>query len=276
MEWIRSIRKTVVAVFIFLLVFVAVRWAYDQKPPDKNGTISWKPSSPETKSVLIFQAKWGEGEEFAVGFHKASKEEGAISDKYFDRFFVEGSRVFILDPVKEQISVFEKNILIRSYPRPSADSDQDIVVNRDSIYVLNLGGSLSRIDVQSGEYKVVRVVISQSDPEFMTYNSHQMYLVRDTLLITSGGYSLNKCYSADDLAEVSCPFLKTDRRKGKLLLESGFYAAITPTGSWLYDPYGKIVGVIDGINSYRVNLDGAYYREQTDADVKLFFKKWQK
>lgn len=276
MERIRSINKTVAAIVI-LLVFAGGAWFYGQNRLDKNELISFKPSFAQTKPELIFQAKWGIGEKFPVGYYKASNEEGAISDRYFDKFYVDGGRVFILDPVKEQISVFENNILVRTYPRPSAESDQDIVVIGDSIYVLNLGGALSKIDIQSGDYKLVKVVINQSDPQFMTYNSHQMYFVQNMLLISSDWFGLNKCYLVTDLTEVSCLTDSIDKRiKGKLLLGNNYYAAITPTGSKLYDQSGNIVGVLDGINSYRLNLDGVYYLEQTDEVVKLFFKKWQK
>jgi hypothetical protein len=272
----RSFGRVAAIASVILLVFVAVVWLFVQKQSDIAKAVSWKTSALQAKPELILQARWGKGEDFPVGFYKATNQEGDISDKYFDKFFVVGNRTYILDPVKEQISVFEKNILVRSYPRPSAESDQDIAVSGSSIYVLNLSGALSKIDSQSGDYKSTRIVIDQNDSQFLTYNSHQIYLVQNTLLITSDWYKSSKCYSIDALDEVPCPFSNADKRnRGKLPLGNGYYAAITPSGSRLYDLNGKVVGSLDGINSYRVNLDGAYYREQSEEEVKLFFIKWR-
>ena len=244
----------------------------------------WTPTAPEPPTTVFFETQWGaEG----VGIYKASGEGDDSLNDGFQNFFIKGSKVYIADIIEREISVFENNKPVRTYPYPAhVHIDIGIAVSDEFIFMLDDGGNITKINIDSGHSTVRRRAIVENEYGILAMNSFTLYLLND-ILIADSLMRKDRCFSAADLSERTCPFyVKNDPKTKFIYLRDGFYASDEGPNVWLYDAKGKKVGRvrdIDKVNlmydagrNRQIDLNGVYYAEHFDTGVKIYFKSWQR
>jgi hypothetical protein len=253
---------------------------------------SWTPTNPEPSAKVFFEAKWGF---MGVGLYKASGKDEDVLNDGFKNFYINGNKVYIADTIKSEISVFEKNKLIRTYEYiTDIRYDLGLAATDDFIYLLDDKGYISKINIQSGEYELHKRVIIEENSGVLAENSYTLYLLNDTI-VAQGLFEKDHCFAAKDLSETPCPFsLKEDlsNKTQFVYLPQGYYAGVVAGADvWLYDSSDKKVGRVRGIDkvnllydagkNYHIDVNGVYYAEHFEAKgfdpgVKIYFKPWQK
>ncbi|OGW54526.1 MAG: hypothetical protein A2Z46_07245 [Nitrospirae bacterium RBG_19FT_COMBO_55_12] len=244
----------------------------------------WTPTAPEPPAKVFFEAPWGaEG----VGIYKASGEGDCCLNEGFQNFFIKGSRVYIADIIKREISVFENNKLVRTYPYPAhVHIDLGMAISDEFIFMLDDGGNITKINIDSGHSTVQRHAIVENEYGILAVNSFTLYLLND-ILIADALMDKDRCFSTADLSETTCPFNVTNDPETEFVyLRDGFHASVEGSNAWLYDAKGKKVGrvrdidkvnlIYDAGRNCQIDMNGVYYAGHFDAEVKIYFKLWQR
>lgn len=269
-----------------LMVFLGYFWFVRAKVEN------WTPTNPEPPAKVFFEAKWGF---MGVGLYKASGKDEDVLNDGFKNFYIKGNKVYIADTIKNEISVFENNKLVRTYEYlTDIRYDLGLAATDDFIYLLDDKGHISKINIQSGEYELRKRVIIEKNIGILAENSYTLYLLNDAI-VAQGLFEKDRCFATKDLFEIPCPFkLKEDpsNKTQFVYLPQGYYAGVV-SGSdvWLYDSKGNKIGRVRGIDkvdllydagkNYQITMDGVYYAEHFEAEgfntgVKIYFKPWQK
>lgn len=247
-------------------------------------TENWTPAGPEQTARVVFAAKWGtEG----VGFYKASGKDDDTLNDGFQNFYIKGNKVYIADFIKREICVFEDNKQVRAYPYPAyLHIDLGMAVSDEFIYMLDDGGNISKINLNSGQSTVRRRAIMENEYGVLAVNSFSLYLL-DATLIAEALLDKDRCFSATDLSETPCPFKEKDSPEEETVyLPGGFQASVEGPNMVLHDPTGGRVGRVRGYDevnliypagrNLQVDMNGVYYAEHFDTGVKIYFKPWQR
>lgn len=269
-----------------LMVFLGIFWFVRGQMAD------WIPTSPEPPVKVFFEAKWGF---MGIGIYRASGKDKDFMDDGFQNYYIKGSKVYIADTIKDEISLFEHNKLVRAYKYPKhVRYDLGVAATADYIYLLDDEGYITKINAISGVHELHKQVILDKDSGFIPKNSYKLYLLND-VIVAQGPPEKDRCFAAQDLSEIPCPFKMRDDPSYKtdfVYLPHGYYAGIV-SGSdvWLYESGGKKVGRVRGIDkvnllydagkNYQIDINGVYFAEHFDATgfdigVKIYFKPWQK
>ena len=269
-----------------LMVFLGYSWFVHTKVDN------WTPTNPELKAKVFFEAKWGV---MGVGLYKASGKDEDVLNNGFKNFYINGNKVYIADTIKNEISVFEKNKLVRTYEYlTDIRYELGLAATDDFIFLLDDKGYISKINIQSGEYDLRKRVIIEENIGVLAENSYTLYLLNGTI-VAQGLFEKDRCFSEKDLSEIPCPFNLKEYPSNKtqfVYLPQGYYAGVMAGSDvWLYDSSDKKIGRvrrIDKVNllydagkNYQIDMNGVYYAEHFqakgfDPGVKIYFKPWQK
>ena len=274
-----------VAIACFALLVYALVKSDDSESEKQEMFLLNGPSQSEILPTLVFESKWGE-EVSQLGFHNASGDEGDLFNRGFEFFYVESNKVFIADPVKEQIALFVNNEFQHAFSYPDMRLE-GMVAKDDYVYTIDSFGVASKISLNTGELELDKLVIDTS-AEPLSHLSLNVYLIGNTIIMSDFTAAKHLCISIEQFAELDCELGKGNGSSGEYFykLHGGYHAILEEHEvAWLHDEKGIWAGVVTevfqqeylySLRGYQITSDGVYYVVQSEEDVKIYFMPWHR
>lgn len=284
-----TVRITKKYIYVAFACFALLFYALLKSGNKERHAYEWfflnGPSQSEILPTLVFEAEWGD-EESELGFHNASGHEGDLFHRGFEYFYVVGNKVFIADPVKEQITVFVGSEIQHAYSYPDMVLE-GMVASDAYIYTLDSLGVMSRINAITGDLELNRLIIDTS-AEPLSHSSLNVYLIGNTIVISDFLAAKHLCITVEQFAEAECELGEGNGSPGEYFykLPGGHYAILEEYEvAWLHNEKGEWAGVVTGVfqqeylyllQGYQIAFNGVYYLVQTIEDAKIYFMPWHR